>query len=105
MSEKLPTGPFGPLSRNRFGKPGTARARWALGRCTQTSYLGRPQEAVDPEAGGQHEHLQLVQLAIRRADPWGFDARDRLGHKRGVRSLDGLVEVVGGDEALARRTV
>jgi len=65
----------------------------------------RAQEGIDLEASGEDQHVEFVQAAIARANASGLDAFDRLGDQRGVRLLDGLVEVRRHDQALARRAM
>ena len=46
MSEKLPTGPFGPLSMKKFGKSGIETERYATGRGVHASSSVKPPRPV-----------------------------------------------------------
>ena len=51
ISEKLPTGPFGPLSMKRFGKPGIETDRYAVGRGVHRSSRRTCRRARPPRSG------------------------------------------------------
>jgi len=57
------------------------------------------------ETGGEHQHVELVQLAVAGAHAAGLDAFDAGGDQGGVRPLDRLVERIRHDQALARHLV
>ena len=114
ISEKLPTGPFGPLSMKKFGKPGTEIERYAFGRsdhaassvdAVATRDRHRSRERVGLETGRQHQDVQLVEATIVGAHATGFDPFDRVGHELGMGPLDRRVEVRRHDETLARGAV
>src|SRR5205085_7730541 len=50
-------------------------------------------EAVDPEAGGEHQHVELVQAAVDGAYTLALDTFDAVGDEVGVGPLDGGIEV------------
>jgi hypothetical protein len=62
-------------------------------------------EAVDLEAGGEHQQVELVKPAIGGAHALWLDAFDALGDELRILALDGVVEVVRDDEPLAARLV
>ena len=77
MSEKLPTGPLGPLTMKKLGKSGIEIERYAFGRGDHRSasvdavaagHGHRPHERVGVEPGGEHEHVELVEHAVDGAD-------------------------------------
>ena len=110
----LPNGECGPISISTLGKPGqrdrAVAVRLLLPHLRQPQPAGadqlhRAHERVRVEAGRQHDHVELVQLAVARDDPARLDEVDALVDELDVRALEQLVEAGAHHQALAHRLV
>jgi len=81
-----------------FESPGSPYAKRIKGLITLYERIGL-------EADGEHEHVELVQAAVTRADALGLDSLDVLRDQLCIGLLDSVVEVRRDDQALARGAV
>ena len=104
----------GPLQHEEVREPGhghgavaagTVRPRLVQGHAVATRDRHGTHEALGVEAGGEDQHVELVDGAVGGLDALGHDADDVVGHHVDGVTLDLAVEAAGDDQALAQRVV